>query len=346
MKSRIQTPKLIKFILIAALMTLFGWNSVFAEQTPWAQARSKTFAKLGKVSKAQGKKRIGVVLVTLSNPFWVAMKDGYQAAAREFGVEIDVQAAPQENSVTAQLNILENMIAKDYDAIVVHTITAQNLLPGIIKAAKKGIPVISDRRIDVDAARNGGGKPIIVDLVDFYGQGKAGAQFIVNRLSGKGGGKVAIIEGLPGAPQSEARRDGAADVFKKSRGINLVSVQPGNWDRAKAYNVTTNLLQAHPDLKAIICANDIMALAATEAIEAMGKTGQVIVVGIDLIPQAKQAIAEGKLAASVAFSPWVIGEACARSALLAIAGSKVPSDISVVSALVSIENVKQMQDWK
>lgn len=346
MKAGKRSYNLYGSILIVLVLILGSWQSAIADQSPWQQARAKTFAKLGNVTPPAGKKRIGVILVTLANPFWVSMKNGYKSAAREYGVSIDVQAAPQENSVTAQLNILETMVAKNYDAIVVHTITKQNLLPGIIKASKKGIPIISDRRIDVAAARAAGAKPIIVDLVDFYGQGKAGAEYIVKKLSNRGGGKVAIIEGLPGAPQSEARRDGAADVFNNSSVTNLVSVQPGNWDRSKAYHVTTNLMQANPDLKAIICANDTMALAAVEAIDAMGKSEQVMVVGIDLIPQAKEAIAAGKLGASVAFSPFVIGETCAKSAMLAIQGKTVPTDIGVVSALVTPDNVDRMQDWK
>lgn len=90
----------------------------------------------------------------------------------------------------------------------------------------------------------------------------------------------------------------------------------------KAYNITTNLLQAHPDLKGIMCANDVMALAAVEAIEAAGKKGQVIVVGIDLIPQGKEAIDQGRLTGSVAFSPFVIGELCTRAAIAAVMGKR------------------------
>ncbi len=126
----------------------------------------------------------------------------------------------------------------------------------------------------------------------------------------------------------------------------MVSSQPGDWDRSKAYNVTTNLLQAHPDLKGIMCANDVMALAAVESIEAAGKNGQIVVVGIDLIPQGKEAIKEGKLAASVAFSPFVIGEICARTAIAAARGKKIPQDLHVVSVLATIDNIDQLEDWK
>lgn len=333
-------------ILMGTTVLVIGSQAVGAEPTPWEKARSETFARLGPVPKPQKPLRIGAVLITLANPFWVSMKEGYESTAKEYGVQIDVQAAPQENSITAQLDILENMVAKRYDALVAHTITAQNLIPGLAKAKQNKIPVVTDRRVDLQAARAAGADPIVINLVDFYAQGRMGAEYIARQLAQKGGGKVAIIEGLPGAPQSEARRDGARDGFKASPSVQLVSVQPADWDRSKAYNVTTNLLQAHPDLKGIMCANDIMALAAVEAINAAGKTGQVMVVGIDLIPQGKEAIAQGRLAASVAFSPFVIGETCARAAIAAAQGLKVPEDLSVVSVLATKENINALSDWK
>lgn len=334
-------------VLSAGLMLLILTTTALASQlTPWQQARSQTFAKLGEISKPDKQMRIGAVIITESNPFWVTVKEGYLATAKEFGITIDVMAAPQENSVTAQLDLFENMVAKHYNALVAHTITAQNLIPGLVKAAEKDIPVITDLRVDVPAARQAGAKPIAIGLVDFYEQGKLGASYIVSQLSKNGGGEVAIIEGLPGAPQSEARRDGAKDVFKAAAGIELVSMQPADWDRSKAYNVTTNLLQAHSNLKGIMCANDIMALAAVEAIEAAGKAGKVEVVGIDLIDQGKEAIREGRLAGSVAFSPFVIGEICARSAIAAAQGKRVPEDLHVVSVLATKANIDNLKDWK
>ena len=337
-------------VFIAILAVLFGLGSwsrgLSAETTLFEKSRAETFAQLGQVAKPTKPLKVGVVIVTLSNPFWVSMKDGYEHAAKELGIRIDVQAAPQENSVTDQLNLLENMVAKGYDVIVAHPITAQNLIPGLVKATEKGIITITETRTDMKAAKEAGAKPIAIDMVNFYVQGKMGAQYISQKLKKEGGGKVAIIEGLPGAPQSEARRDGAKDVFSGDPSIKLVSVQPGDWDRMKAYNITTNLLQAHPDLKGIMCANDDMALAAIEAIEAAGKKGQVTVVGIDLIPQAKEAIAGGRLAGSVAFSPFIIGEMCTRAAVAAYAGKKVPEGLYVSSILATKENIHLLSDWK
>jgi ABC-type sugar transport system substrate-binding protein len=348
MKQKLFKPISLAFVTVVLLVLALGYwpRGVAAETTLFEKSRAQTFAPLGKIEKPTKPLKVGVVIVTLSNPFWVSMKNGYEKAAKDFGIQIDVQAAPQENSVTAQLNLLENMVAKGYDVIVAHTITAQNLIPGLVKATRKGVITITDKRVDVKAATEAGAKPIFIDMVNFRLQGRLGGQYIVEKLKKEGGGKVAIIEGLPGAPQSEARRDGAKDAFGADPSIKLVSVQPGDWDRTKAYNITTNLLQAHPDLKAIMCANDIMALAALEAIDAAGKKGQVTVVGIDLITQAKEAISEGRLAGSVAFSPFIIGELCARAAIAAHNGKKIPESLNVASVLATKDNIHLLSDWR
>lgn len=332
-------------VFLAGLVLQVGLAQ--AEQSRWQKVRSETFAKLGELPEADKSTRIGAIIITEANPFWVTVKEGYLSAGKELGVQIDVQAAPQENSISAQLNILENMVAKKYNAIAAHSITRHNLIPGLVKANQAGIPTITDSiRVDMKAAREAGANPIDIAMVDFLAQGKLGGAYIVEQLKKKGGGKVAIIEGLPGAPQSEARRNGAKAMLDAEPSIELVSMQPGNWNRQKAYDITVNLLQAHPDLKAIMCANDVMALAAAAAIEEKGKKGQVMVVGIDFIAQSRDAIQNGGLAASVAQAPFIIGELCARAALKAAAGGKVPKELYIPVVLVTRDNIAEFKDWK
>jgi len=340
------SSRYLSVLVISILLAALAAGPARAEKTLFQQSREATFAKVGPLPAIEKPIRLGVVLSTLSNPFWVTMRDGYQAAAQELGLKADIQAAPQENSVTAQLNILETMVGKDYDAICAHPITASNLIPGLVKAAEKGIPLLTGRRVDAKAAAEAGAKPIYIGLVDFYEQGRLAGECLVRELAKTGGGKVAIIEGLPGSPQSQARRQGAKDVFEKAQGIELISIQPANWDRNKAYTVATNLIQANPDLKGLMCANDIMALAALEAFKAAGKAGQVMVTGIDLISQAKESIATGELAGSVAFSPWVIGELMTRAAVAVVKGRPIPKDLAVTSVLATKENIHLLSDWK
>ncbi len=338
-----------KVILTACILSLTlvaSIDNAGAETTLYQKSRNETFSKLGDIPKPKKSIRVGVVLITLANPFWVSIKEGYQQTGKEFGIEMDLQASPQENSVTDQLNLLENMVTKNYDVIVAHPITSQNIIPGLLKASEKGIPTVTENRVDMKAAKEAGVKAIYIEMVNFYEQGKMGAEYIVKLLKKKNGGKVAIIEGLPGAPQSEARTRGARKAFESDSSIKLVSVQPGDWDRSKAYNITSNLLQAHPDLKGIMCSNDVMALAAVEAIKAARKTGKIIVVGIDLIPQAKEAIEKGQLAGSVAFSPFLIGELFTRVAVAAYEGKKIPDGVSVTSVLATKDNIHLLKDWK
>ncbi|MDD9301340.1 MAG: substrate-binding domain-containing protein [Desulfobacter sp.] len=333
--------------LMVIAVSFFVQGTLNAEPTRWQKVRSESFAKLGDIPKVDLFTRIGAIIITEANPFWVTVKEGYLAAGKELGIQMDVQAAPQENSIAAQLNILENMVAKNYSAIVAHSITRHNLIPGLVKANEKEIATITDSiRVDMKAARDAGADPFDIALVDFFAQGTIGGTYIVEALKRQGGGKVAIIEGLPGAPQSQARKNGAKKVFDQDPSVSLVSVQPGNWNRQKAYDITTNLLQAHPDLKGIMCANDVMALAAVAAIEEKGKKGEVMVVGIDFIAQAKDAILDGSLAGSVAQTPFIIGELCSRAAVKAAAGETIPKELYIPPVLVTGENVNEFADWK
>ena len=88
--------------------------------------------------------------------------------------------------MTDQLNLLENMVVKGYDVIIAHPITAQNIIPGLVKATEKGIITITETRTDIKAAREAGAKPIAIDMVNFYVQGKMGARYIARKLKKKG----------------------------------------------------------------------------------------------------------------------------------------------------------------
>jgi len=322
-----------------------------AGQTTEATLFTNTIADIRESVAASGVQKpdkpvkVGALLITLANPYWVTVQEGWMDTAEELGIEVDIQTGPSEDDIAGQLNTCESMVAAGYDAIVVNTITEQNLVPCIIKGSKAGIPMIDpDGRIDIKAVEEGGGKLYQGSTLDYYEQGMLGAKFIVEKL-GEKGGKVAIIEGLLGSPQGEARRDGAKDTFEAAANVEIVSIQAGDWDRRKALDATTNILQANPDLAGIYCANDVMALAAYEAVAAAGKEGQVIIVGTDFIEEAKEAIKDGRLAASVAFSPYMEGMISAYFALMAINDMDI-SSTHIISVLVSAENVAEMEDWK
>jgi ABC-type sugar transport system substrate-binding protein len=290
--------------------------------------------------------KIGVLVITLANPFWVEMKNGFEAAAKELGVNVEVLAAPTEGDTRSQLETLKAMAAKDYKALILSPIEPFNLVPGVVEASKKGIKIVNlGPPIDKEAVVKAGGAVDSRISVNYKDQGRLAAEYIVKKL-GDTGGKVAIIEGIPGAGQSEGRKAGAREVFEASRGIELVSIQPGNWDRNTAYNIATNLNQAHPDLKAIFCCNDVMALAASDALKAAGNREGKIIFGVDFIPEAKEAISSGKLNGSIAYSKKIYSKAALLLAMKLIQGQNVPPEVYSPLALVTNENISEYENWE
>ncbi|MZQ75878.1 MAG: substrate-binding domain-containing protein [Peptoclostridium sp.] len=314
-------------------------NSAFAD------AEKKLEEALAPLPAKDSKAKLAALEITLANPFWVTMKEGYESAAAEYGVTIDVLAAPKEDDVNSQLETLKTLLSKDYNAIAISAITPFNLVPGVAEATKKGIPVVAvGTSVDAEEAKKVNAKIEAFITSDFEEQGKMGAEFIAEKI---GSGKVAIIEGLPGAAQGEARKSGAQKGFEGKDGIEVVSVQPGNWDRKTAYDITTNLLQANPDLKGIFCANDMMALGAVEALKAANKKDQVVVVGVDFIEEAKASIAKGELDATVAMSPYLFGKGGLIIALKVLEGQTIDKDIYWTPlGLVTKDNVDSFEGWK
>lgn len=290
--------------------------------------------------------KIGILVITLANPYWVGLKDSYELAAKELGVNVEVMAAPNEGDTKSQLETLQAMVAKDYKALILSPIEPFNLVPGVVNAADKGIKVINlGPGINKEEVEKRGGTIDGRICVNYEDQGRSAAEYIVEKI-GQEGGKVAIIQGIPGAGQSEGRTAGARKVFEKTAGIELVSVQPGNWDRNTAYNIAADLIQAHPDIKGIFCCNDVMALAAADALEAAGKREGKVIFGVDFIPEAKEAIESGKLDGSIAYSMNAYAKAAITLAMKTVQGHDVPETVNASLAVVTRENISQFRDWK
>ncbi|MGY2292091.1 D-allose transporter substrate-binding protein [Pseudomonas sp. SDO528_S397] len=248
-----------------------------------------------------------VVLKTLANPYWSAMRDGIEQEAKKQGVQVDVFAAASEDDIQGQQRLVEDAINKHYKAIAVAPITAVSLVQSIAAANKKGIYVVNlDEKVDLAQLKAAEGSVVAFLATDNHAVGAKGGQFIVDQL-GAQGGKVAIIEGKAGNATGDARRDGAAGAFKAGSNIQLVASQPADWDRSRALDVATNILQRNPDLKAFYAANDGMALGVYQAVRNADKQGKVLVVGTDGTPEALDSIKHGELTATVAQDSAAMG---------------------------------------
>src|SRR6201985_2861848 len=167
-----------------------------------------------------------IVLKTLSNPFWVSMKDGIEKEAQKLGGARHISAAPSESELQAHLVLFEDGLNKNYKGIAFAPISAVNLVQPAAKAYKKGVFLVNlDEKVDGASLKQAGGNVEAFITTDNGAVGKKGADFIVQQL-GATGGKVAIVEGKAGAASGEARKKGATEGFQSAKNIQLVASQP------------------------------------------------------------------------------------------------------------------------
>lgn len=282
--------------------------------------------------------RVALVLKTLNHPFFLDMQRGAREAADRLGVDLVVQAAERELDVEKQMQIVENLIQTGIQALCLTPSGSKEIASAIAKANRAGIPVVVvDTRVDPGAAASAGLELVTFVGSDNYEGGRVAGEFLVRESGGTA--KVAILEGIPGHETGDSRLRGFRDAIAGSPGIVVRASQPANWERDQGFTVFQNMLQAHQDLDTVFACNDLMALGALEAIAAAGRTGKIRVIGYDALDDARRAIREGRMAASVAQSPDEMGRLAVESAVKAIRGEGVPPEQQVAIALVTRDNV-------
>lgn len=278
--------------------------------------------------------QIAIVLKTLSNPFWVAMKDGIEAEAKEWGVTVEVFAVSSEEDTQGQLQLFENLLNKDYQAIGFAPLSPVNLVQPVAQAYQQGIFLMNiDEKIDMTELKNAGGNVLAFATTDNVVVGENGAGYIAESL--KAGDQVAIVEGKAGNASGEARRQGAENAFTAAE-IEIVASQPADWDRTKALDLAANLIQRYPDLKGIYCANDTMALGVQQAVVNAGLEEVIMVVGTDGAPEAIESVKNGELAATVAQDPAEIGAASLRVLVEAMNGERAQIGVDEEPELIAV----------
>lgn len=287
-------------LALAMALTLVACGGAPASSTPASGSASVPASSTG---AAEGDAEYAVVLKVLSSQYWQTMRDGIEAKAEELGIKVDIYAANTEDDVEGQVSLLENAISKGYKAIGVAPISNVSLNNAIAEATEKGIKIVSiDEVVDLEALTELGGAVYAYVATDNVKVGQMGAEYLIEQIGGEG--EVAIVEGKVGSINGDNRRDGATETFEAAD-LTVVDSQPADFDRTKAYDLVTNYITAHPDLKAIYCVNDTMAMGAQEAVEASGK--DIKVCGTDGNADAIQSVADGKLCATVAQDPALVG---------------------------------------
>ena len=250
-----------------------------------------------------------------------------------------MQAADREVDVERQMQIVENLLQTGVQALCLTPSGSREVVPAVVKANRANIPVvIVDTKLDQGAAAEAGAKIVSFIGSDNYEGGRIAARFVVEASKGKA--NVAVLEGIPGHDTGDSRLRGFRDGIKDTPGVKILASQTANWERDQGFNVFQNMLQAHPDIDTLFACNDMMALGAAEAIRAAGKTGSIRIVGFDAVEDARKAIREGLMVASVAQFPDEMGRIAVENAVRAIKGEPVEPEAKVRIELITKENMK------
>ena len=246
---------------------------------------------------AGGTKSATLVISTLNNPFFVSVADGAKAKAKTLGMTIDVQNA--NNADQASLDLASAALNKKPSVLIIDPVSSASGGSIVTLANTGGVPVVAFDRM-----------PESGDLKAFIGYdaiqaGKNGAKAMGEALGGRG--KIVEIQGIMGTSVAQERSKGFNEGIKAFPGIKIVATQPAEFDRGKALNVMTNVLQSNRDIDGVYAANDEMALGVIAALKAAGLTDKVKVVGNDGIADAVKAIKDGTLYATNAESPFALG---------------------------------------
>lgn len=297
-------------------------------------------------AQAADKPVYGVLLKTLSNPFWGAMEKGVRDGAAEAGVEYFMQSVASDQAVEPQLNTCNTMLERKPAVMITAAINSTNLLPCLKQATDKGIPVVDlDGNLDHAIAEKAGVKIAFTIGSDNEKAGASAADWLAGKIGKDAKGPVLVIEGLAGNITGQKRANGFRDELAKvAPGLKIVASLPGDWDGQKAANITNDTLTRNPDLVAIFCANDTMALGAVEAAYAAGKGDQVTIIGVDGNADAVKSIKAGRLNASVAQLPYLVGKQAVEKAKQVLAGEKVDEFTYVPTLVLTKQVIEENKD--
>ena len=265
---------------------------------------------------------MALVVSTLNNPFFVTLKDGAEAKAKELGYQMVV--LDSQNDPAKELANVEDLTVRKVSAILVNPTDSAAVGNAIMLANKAGIPVLT-----LDRGANVGEVKAHIASDNIAG-GKMAGDFIASKL----GKNIDVIqlEGIAGTSAARERGEGFQQAVAAHK-FNVLASQPADFDRTKGLNVMQNLLTAHPDVQAVFAQNDEMALGALRALQTAGKS-DVMVVGFDGTPDGEKAVNDGKLAATIAQLPEQIGATGVETADKVLKGEKVQAKYPVDLKLV------------
>ena len=263
---------------------------------------------------------IGVSVLTNSNPFFRELSDAMVVEAARHNYKVIVTAG--ELDPLKQDQQVDDFITKQVDAIVLCPCDSKAVGASIVKANKAGVPVFT---ADI-ASLAEQGEVVCHVATDNRGGGRKAADAVIEMLGGKG--KIAVLE-HPRIESAILRTEGFKEQIVKAPGIRIATIAPGEGERKKSSDVAKDVLQTHPDLDGFFCINDPSALGVAEALRTARRADDIRIVGFDAQPEARQAVKDGTLYATIVQYPERIGRKTIEAVHQHLIGKEVEPEILI-----------------
>lgn len=251
----------------------------------------------GEQNSDDKKPKIALIMKSLANDFFSSMAKGAESHQQAHIDDYDlvVNGIKDERDLSRQVALVEEMVSSGVDAIVIAPADSKALVPALRRAREAGVVVINiDNKLDAEILQT---EKISIPFVGPDNQ--AGAKKVGDYLATmlKAGDEVIVLEGIRTSFNGTQRRLGF-EAAMKAADIKIADSQSAQWEMSMANTLASSMLSEHPNVKAILAANDSMALGALAAVRNSGKAGEVAIVGFDNIPAVQQAIKAGQILAT------------------------------------------------
>jgi ribose transport system substrate-binding protein len=275
---------------------------------------------------------------SLANEFFVTMAEGARRHQQEHAAdyELIVNGIKDERDLSRQVALVDEMIAQGVDAIVIAPADSKALVSACKRAQEAGVVVVNiDNKLDAQVLADQRIKVPFVGPDNRTGARKVAA-YLATRL--KKGDHVGLLEGIRTAFNGQQRKLGFEDAMN-SAGISIVASQTAQWEIDQANRIASAMLSEHPQIRALLCCNDSMALGALAAVKSAGRAGEVLIVGFDGITAIQSAIKDGSVLATVEQHPGQIGVDGIELALKILRHEAPSADTTTPVDLVTAETL-------
>jgi ribose transport system substrate-binding protein len=275
---------------------------------------------------------------SLANEFFATMAEGAKRHEREHAgnFELIVNGIKDERDLSRQVGLVDEMIAQGVNAIVIAPADSKALVSACKRARDAGIVVVNiDNKLDDQVMNDQAIKVPFVGPDNRAGARKVG-EFLAKRL--KPGDEVVVLEGIRTAFNGQERRLGFEDAMK-SAGVKIVDSQTAQWEMDQANRIAAAMLTEHPNIKAILCCNDSMALGALAAVKSAGRAKEVLIAGFDNIAAIQSAVKDGSVLATADQHADQLAVHGIELALKLLKDEAPPADTSTPVDLITAETL-------